>query len=262
MEMAAGIAMVGRLEGKSCIVTGGTRGIGRAIVERFLAEGAHVVASGRAAPRDGLPGDAGRLDFLAGDAADSRHAEALVALAVERSGRLDVVVNNAAIQLEKTVVDTAEDEWDRIFAVNVKGVFLLCRAALPVMAAAGGGSIVNIGSYDGYVADPGLAAYCATKGAVHALSRAIAVDHGGQGVRCNVICPGWIKTDMMDAYLATVPDVEAAAGRLDANQPIGRVGQPADIANMALWLASDESAFTTGQLFVCDGGLTARAPQP
>ena len=253
--------MNGRLEGKRCIVSGGTKGIGRAIVARFLEEGARVVATARSAHRE-MPAEGDNLAFLAGDTADPAHARALVALAQTRFGGLDVVVNNAGMQIEKTIADTTDAEWDRIFDVNVKGVFLLCRAALPALEASGGGAIVNIGSYDGFVADPGLAAYCATKGAVHALSRAIAVDHGHQNIRCNVICPGWIKTEMMDAYLQSVPDPQAAAGRLDANQPIGRVGQPRDIANMALWLASDESAFTTGQLFVCDGGLTARAPQP
>ena len=253
--------MNGRLEGKRCIVSGSTKGIGRAIVERFLEEGARVVATARSAPR-GTPAEGENLAFLAGDTADPAHARALVALAQTRFGGLDVVVNNAGMQIEKTIADTTDEEWDRIFDVNVKGVFLLCRAALPALEASGGGAIVNIGSYDGFVADPGLAAYCATKGAVHALSRAIAVDHGAQNIRCNVICPGWIKTEMMDAFLNSLPDPEKAAGKLDANQPIGRVGQPRDIANMALWLASDETAFTTGQLFVCDGGLTARAPQP
>ena len=253
--------MAGRLEGKRCIVSGGSKGIGRAIVERFLGEGASVVATARSAPTVPLPAS-DHLAFLAGDSADPAHARALVAMAGERFGGLDVVVNNAGMQIEKTIADTTDEEWDRIFDVNVKGVFLLCRAALPALTAAGGGAIINIGSYDGFVADPGLAAYCATKGAVHALSRAIAVDHGAQNIRCNVICPGWIKTEMMDAFLNSLPDPTSAAGKLDANQPIGRVGQPGDIASMALWLASDESAFTTGQLFVCDGGLTAKAPQP
>jgi meso-butanediol dehydrogenase/(S,S)-butanediol dehydrogenase/diacetyl reductase len=253
--------MSGRLDGKTAIVTGGTKGIGRAIVERFLDEGATVVATARSAPPAPFP-DTPAITFLAGDVADPDHAARTVNAALERFGRIDVLVNNAGLQIEKTVPDTTEDDWDRIFDVNVKSVFLFCRAALAPMIAAGSGSIVNIGSYDGFAADPGLAAYCATKGAVHALSRAIAVDHGGQGVRCNVICPGWIKTEMMDAYLASVPDPAEAAKTLDANQPIGRLGEPGDIAAMALWLASDEAAFTTGQLFVCDGGLTARAPQP
>ena len=250
-----------RLAGKRCVITGGTKGIGRAIVNRFVAEGARVVVTARSEPSVAFPDD-GSVVFVAGDTASTDHANNPIATANEQFGGIDVLINNAAIQVEKTIADTTDEEWDGIFAVNVRGVFLTCRAAIPLMDAAGGGSIVNIGSYDGFVADPGLAAYCATKGAVHALSRAIAVDHGGQNIRCNVICPGWIKTDMMDAYLAVAPDPEAAAKALDGNQPIGRIGRPDDIANLALWLASDESAFTTGQLMVCDGGLTAKASQP
>ncbi len=253
--------MAGRLDGKTAVVTGGTKGIGRGIVDRFVNEGASVVVTARSAPAQPFAEGAG-VHFVPGDVAKPDHARAVVGAALERTGRHDILVNNAAIQVEKTLPDTTEDEWDRIFDVNVKSVFNFCQAALKPMTKEGAGSIINIGSYDGFVADPGLAAYCATKGAVHALSRAIAVDHGGQGVRCNVICPGWIKTEMMDAYLASVPNPEEAAGLLDANQPIGRIGRPDDIASLALWLASDESAFTTGQLMVCDGGLTARASQP
>ena len=251
--------MTKRLAGQRCLVTGGTKGIGRAIVDRFVAEGATVIVTARSAPAEPF---SEYVEFLPGDTASPDHARKLVMTAQEKLGGLDVLVNNAAIQVEKTIVDTTDEEWDRIFSINVKGVFLTCRSAIPVMAEGGGGSIINIGSYDGFVADPGLAAYCATKGVVHALSRAIAVDHGDQNIRCNVICPGWIKTDMMDAYLDSVADPVEAAKTLDANQPIGRIGRPTDIANLALWLASEESAFTTGQLLVCDGGLTAKASQP
>lgn len=253
--------MAGKLDGKTAVVTGGTKGIGRAIAMRFLDEGASVVVTARSAPDTPFP-QTEALAFLPGDVAKATHAEAVITAAIERFGAVDILVNNAGMQIEKTLPDTTEADWDRIFDVNVKGIFQFCRAALGPMMAAGSGSIINIGSYDGFVADPGLTAYCATKGAVHALSRAIAVDHGAQGVRCNVICPGWIKTEMMDAYLASVPDPAAAERSLDANQPLGRIGRPEDIASMALWLASDESAFTTGQLMVCDGGLTARASQP
>ena len=248
-----------RLEGKRCIVTGASKGIGRAIATRFAAEGARVLATARSSPQPPLVED---ILFLPGDIADPGHGPRLVAACRDAFGGIDVLVNNAAMQIEKTVVETGLEEWERIFAVNVRGVFLACRAAIPAMAAGGGGAIVNIGSYDGFVADPGLAAYCATKGAVHALSRAMAVDHGGEGIRCNAICPGWIATGMMQDYLASLPDPRQAARRLDANQPIGRIGHPDDIAALALWLASDEAAFVTGQLMVCDGGLTARSPQP
>ena len=251
--------MGGRLEGKRAIVTGASRGIGKAIAESFVLEGAKVVATAR---RSLTTRDSDSVIWVPGDVSCATHVSAVVKTARERLGGIDILVNNAAMQIEKTIIETSEDEWNSIFSVNVGSVFLFCRESIPVMTRQGGGTIINVGSYDGFVADPGLAAYCATKGAVHALSRAIAVDHGPDGIRCNVICPGWIRTDMMDAYLASVPDPAEAARALDANQPIGRIGQPVDIAALALFLASDEAAFTTGQLFVCDGGLTARVSQP
>ena len=245
-----------RLEGKVAIVTGGTRGIGRAIVRRFIEEGARVVTSARSAPAE-EPGD-DSPDFVRGDVGRAADVRAIFEHTLRRFGRLDVLVNNAAVQIEKDIEHTSEAEWDALLAVNLKGVFLCCREALAPMRAAGGGSIINVGSYDGFVADPGLAAYCASKGGVHALSRAIAVDHGKEGIRCNVICPGWIRTEMMDAYLRSqTPEAEDA---IVGQHLLGRLGRPEDIANLALWLASDESAFATGQLYVHDGGLTAHAP--
>jgi meso-butanediol dehydrogenase/(S,S)-butanediol dehydrogenase/diacetyl reductase len=248
------------LKDKVAIVTGGSRGIGRAIVDRFLSEGASVVATGRSAP-EAMPK---RPDFAFAKADASRAADvdAVVKEAVDRFGGLDVLVNNAGVQIEKTIEQTSEEEWDRILDVNLKSVFLHARAALAPMRRRGGGSIVNIGSYDGFVADPNLAAYCASKGGVHALTRAIAVDHGRDGIRCNVICPGWIATEMAEAYLASQPDPAAARRALASIHPVGRSGRPSDIAALATWLASDESSFVTGQMFVADGGLTARAPQP
>lgn len=249
---------MGRLDDKTAIVTGGTRGIGRAIAERFALEGARVVVAARDEPDPPLnhaniishPADVSKVSDVA----------ALVDFTIGRFGRLDILVNNAGVEIEKGIEDTSEEEWDWLMSINLKGVFLCCKSAIPPMRRQGGGAIINIGSYDGFQADPGLVAYCASKGGVHALSRAIAVDHGKDGIRCNVICPGWIKTAMMKAYLDSQSDAENAESLLIAQHPIGRVGQPTDIANLALWLASDESSFATGQLFVHDGGLTAHAP--
>jgi NAD(P)-dependent dehydrogenase (short-subunit alcohol dehydrogenase family) len=252
---------VPRLNGKTAIVTGGSRGIGRAIVERFLEEGANVVATARNAPEPPLA-ESARFLFLAADVSRAADVDRIFAGCQARFGDPDILVNNAGIQVEKTIETTTEEEWDRIMAVNVKSIFLCARAALAPMRRRGGGAIINIGSYDGFVADPGLAAYCASKGGVHALTRAIAVDHGKDGIRCNAICPGWIETEMAGAYLDSMADPAAARARLTSIHPLGRTGQPADIASLALWLASSESAFITGQQFVADGGLTARAPQP
>lgn len=249
-----------RLHNKIAIVTGGSRGIGRAIVARLLAEGASVVSAARGMPETPFP-KTEQLHWLQADVSRSQDVQALFA-AAERFGGVDILVNNAGLQLERTIEHTSEEEWDRVMAVNLKSVFLCSRAAIPLMRGRGGGSIVNIGSYDGFVADPNLAAYCASKGGVHALTRAVAVDHGRDGIRCNAICPGWIETDMLEAYYKSLPDPTAARSRINQIHPVGRTGKPDDIANLALWLASDEAAFVTGQLFTADGGLTAQAPQP
>ena len=250
-----------RLQGKVAIVTGGSRGIGRGIVERFVAEGAHVLATARRLPEKTMPaGD--NLAFIAADVARTEDAARIVAYAVERFGGLDILVNNAGIQLQKSLEETSEAEWDEVMAVNVKGIFLCTRAALPALRRRGGGAIINIGSYDGFLADPNFSAYCASKGAAHALTRAMAVDLGSDSIRCNVICPGWIETEMVEDYIAHLPDPVAARASIESLHPVGRTGRPADIASLALWLASDESSFFTGQQFVADGGFTARAPQP
>ena len=196
---------------------------------------------------------------MAADVSDSAALKGVVEQTLERFGKLNILVNNAGVEIDKTVEDTEEEEWDWLIDINLKGVFLGCKYAIAPLRAAGGGSIINIGSYDGFAADPGMAAYCASKGGVHALTRAVAVDHGKDGIRCNVICPGWIRTEMMDQYLASQSSADDALEAIVRQHPIGRLGEPEDIANLALWLASDESSFATGQLYVHDGGMTAHA---
>ena len=177
--------------------------------------------------------------------------------------RLDVLVNAAGIEIEKTVEHTSLDEWNRIFAVNVTGTFLASKHALPLMRRAGGGSIINFGSYDGFIADPNLAAYCATKGAVHALTRAMACDHGPDNIRVNAICPGYVDTPMLKSFFDAKGNAEAESMRDEARRvhPLGRWGTPEDMANLVNWLAGDEARYATGQLWVLDGGISAQVQQ-
>ncbi len=239
-----------RLTGKTALVTGGRQGIGRGIVEAFLREGAEVVTCGRRQDPGGLPKGCG---WVRADVSDPAQAEALL----DAVGALDILVNNAGVQVERTVAESTDADWDLVIGANCRGVFNCCRAAIPRMRE--GGAIINIGSISGEHADPSMALYNASKAFVHGLTRSIAVDHGPR-IRCNAICPGWINTGMLDAGFDLARDPQAARADAIARHPVRRFGEPADIAAMAVWLASDEAGFATGQLFTVDGGMTAASP--
>lgn len=246
------------LEGRRALVTGGRSGIGRAIVERLHAEGARV-ASVQRTEATGLPED---VTTLCHDLADPDACHAAVSEACSALGGLDLLVNNAATVVEASVGDTEPADWDALMALNLRAPYLLVRHALPAFRAVGRAAVVNVGSTEGSLANPGHGAYAASKAGLHALTRAVAVDHGADGVRCNAVAPGWIDTEFNEAFVRARPDPDAFRRGLTALHPVGRTGEPADVAAMVAWLASDEAGFITGQVHTIDGGRTCLLPLP
>jgi 3(or 17)beta-hydroxysteroid dehydrogenase len=249
---------MGRVDGKIALVTGAASGLGRAIADRLAEEGAHVVLTdidtqaGEAAARE-IGGDA---FFLHHDVTDGARWQEVMAAIEDRHGRLDVLVNNAGITLMGSVEDIGWEQWRQTFAVDVDSVYWGCRTGIALMKRTGG-SIINIASGAGIKASAGLFAYNAAKAAVIAATKSIAL-HCGQsryGIRANVVAPGAVRTPIIDKVLAQVPDPEAMLKGFEASHPIGFIGQPSDIANIVLYLASDESRFATGAVFSVDGGM-------
>ncbi len=245
------------LKGKTALVTGGTGGIGAAICQRFAAEGASVIAADLQANGD-LPEG---VEFMAFDVTSEAQIKENYANLESRWEKLDILVNAAGIEIEETIEDTTLEQWNRIFAINVTGTFLTAKYALPLLRCSTGASVINFGSYDGFIADPQLAAYCATKGAVHALTRAMACDHGKEGIRVNAICPGYVNTPMLQSFFGSSGDIESLKQAVRDVHPTRTYGEPEDIANLVNWLASDEARYASGQLWVIDGGLSAQVQQ-
>ncbi|RWQ13054.1 MULTISPECIES: glucose 1-dehydrogenase [unclassified Mesorhizobium] len=252
--------MTDRLAGKCAIVTGGGRGIGAGITERFTEEGALVAVIQRNPPlQTALDGP---VIYVKADLARPEQIASALEAAVERIGGLDILVNNAGIVFEKTVEETTEEDWDRMMNINLKAPFLMTKAAIPHLRRRGKGSIVNIGSIEGLGANPGHAGYSASKAGIHGFTAAVAVDHGHEGIRCNAIAPGWIVSDLSEIYINGMSDSARARNELLAMHPVARLGEPRDVGNLAVWLASDESGFVTGQVYVIDGGRTKKLPLP
>ncbi len=250
-----------RLAGKVALITGGGTGIGRGTALAFAREGAKVAVAGRRLEK--LQEVVGEIEFAGGEAIAvacdvSRAADAQNAVrkVVETFGKLNILVNNAGVLSVSTIEEIPEDEWDRLIDANLKGPFLMCRAALPEFRKVGGGAIVNVGSVLGLVAMKKRAAYCASKGGVTLLTKAIAIDHGHENIRANCICPSIVETELV-SQLFNTPDGDRVKRERLATIPLGRMGRPADIAELAVYLASDESSWLTGAAIPLDGGLTA-----
>lgn len=248
--------MSGRLEGRSVVVTGVASGLGREIAREMAREGAHVLGcdvndEGGTATMEQIG------HYRHTDVSREREVKELIAAAVTQFGRLDVMVNNAAIQIEEELVATSEEQLDRILGVNLKGVFFGCKHAVLTMRPTGGGAIINIASILGLVGDGVLAAYCAAKGGVLGITRATAVRYGEEGIRCNAVCPGDIDTPLVAAYFATADDPAALRAEVEREYPLRRIAQPREIARAVVFLASDDASFMTGQPLVIDGGLLA-----
>ena len=253
---------MGRVDGKIAIVTGAASGIGLACARRLAAEGATVILTDRnaagaeaAAAELGAPHAARALDVT-----DPAAWTAAVDEVVRAHGRLDVLVNAAGIAIMRDFEATTLEEWRLVHRVNSEGTFLGCQAAIRAMKGRGGGSIVNVSSVAGLVADPDMAAYCASKGAVRLLTKAVALHaaRAGHGVRCNSVHPAFIDTPMVGAMLAQAADRGLTRAKLERAIPLGRIGEVDDVAHAVVYLASDESKFVTGAELVIDGGLTAR----
>ena len=248
-----------RLEGKVALISGGARGMGAVEAKLFSSEGAKVVigdvldAEGQGVEAE-INESGGECVFIRLDVTASEDWQAAVDLAVGRFGRLDILVNNAGISNRATLEDTSDEAWDRMLDINAKGVFLGTRHAIPAMRNSGGGSIINISSIYGLIGSRTSAAYHASKGAVRLLTKATAIQHASENIRCNSVHPGFIQTPMTETSFSDPEHRE----RLIANTPIGRLGVPEDIAKGVLYLASDESSYVTGAELVIDGGFTAQ----
>jgi NAD(P)-dependent dehydrogenase (short-subunit alcohol dehydrogenase family) len=255
-----------RLEGKTAIVTGGSSGMGLGIARRLSADGANVVICSNAraeldAALAAIAGDAGRVRAVEADVSRETDMRRLVEQTIAAFGGVDVLVNSAGLQRYGTVVDTSEEIWDQVFAVNLKGIFLASKYAIPEMEKRGGGSIINIASVQAYASQTNVAAYTATKGAILALTRAMALDHAEARIRVNAICPASIDTPMLRWAADLWKGDATQQATIDAwgkAHPLGRVGRVEEIGALAAFLASDECPFMTGADLKVDGGVLAK----
>jgi NAD(P)-dependent dehydrogenase (short-subunit alcohol dehydrogenase family) len=254
---------MGRVDGKSVVLTGGASGIGRASARMLAAEGAAVVIGdvdeAAAAVAAEINDSGGRATFARTDVRSWSDVQHLVEAAVEEHGRLDAIVNNVGVAIGGSAGEMSEDDWNRVIDINLTGVWRGMRYAIPEMRKAGGGSIVNVSSVQSLVGFIGWAGYAASKGGINALTQQAAVEYAPDGIRVNAVIPGTILTGMNEGILAEHPDPDGLMAEWTAMHPVGRIGQPEEVATAVVYLASDESSFVTGMLLRVDGGMVVKA---
>jgi NAD(P)-dependent dehydrogenase (short-subunit alcohol dehydrogenase family) len=254
---------MGRLDHKACVVTGAGSGIGRAIAQRFAEENAQVLCvdlnleTALATAQD-IQQVGGIASAVGADVSHPEQVAQFINRCVEQYGKIDVLVNNAGVNIPGVLHEVSDETIDRTLNVNVKGIIYGCRAAIPHMLRQDGGSIINMSSVNGLVSEPFLAIYSASKGAIVMLTKGVALDYAKQKIRCNAICPGWIDTPINYAHAEMMGGLDKVYANIDSFQPIGRPGEPREIAHLALFLASDEASFLTGSIITADGGMTAQ----
>ncbi|SLN23662.1 3-oxoacyl-[acyl-carrier-protein] reductase FabG [Roseovarius litorisediminis] len=244
--------MMGRFSGKVALVTGASSGMGQATARMLADQGARVFTAQRGAAEH---------EALVADFTDPGAPEQVVNAVRKAAGQLDILINNAGVMREGTVEETTQDDWHLQLQVNLTAPFLLTRHAMPLLKQ-GRGAIVNVGSIEGLGSNPRHPAYCASKAGLHGLTRAVAVDHSPDGVRCNAVAPGWIDTGLNVDFIESMGDPEEFRRQIGRIHPVRRTGLPEEVARLICWLASDEASFVTGQIYTIDGGRTSQLSLP
>ena len=244
------------LKNRVAIVTGAAQGIGYAIATCMAQAGATVIVGDRNAPKDG------DLAWYSLDVSDETSVQEFVGYVANEYGAPSILVNNAGILTDTPLTEQSTEEWDRVMNVNLRGPFLMAKHVVPLMVAEDKPTIVNIGSLEGIAGNPNHSAYMASKAGVHGLTVSMAIDLGPKGIRANAIAPGWINTELNKDYVKTLPDQDQVTRELSKLHPVGHIGDPSDIGDVAVWLASEASRFVTGQIIQVEGGRTCKLPLP